>query len=579
MMGTVRRILSAFAAAAIALAATATLDAASSRERATARFKWAAQLRADLRQVPPLELGVQQYELVIAAFEAVHRTDPGSGYCDDALVAAAELYAQMAERFGDDKYRQKAVATYRFAAREYPASKHRGPALAMAERLAAGSDGAAQPAQAAGIVAASASAAPAIAALSDEIHAAGEIVKPSAPSDQGVALISRIRHHSYEDGTRVVLDIGGRTPLKFDRLSNPDRLYIDLFESSLEKAIIDGVTVEVSDPLITAARLGQNRRSKARLVLDLKTSIAFDAFWIDGPTRFVLDLRPAGTPKADRTLQALHPSSQGGPTAAVLPPPRAAEATADGKLNLTRALGLKSRKILVDAGHGGHDTGTVGSSGLREKDVVLDIANRLASLLGERLGAEVIKTRDSDVFVDLEERARIANEAGADLMVSIHCNSAAATGVRGIETYYLGLTSDARALEVAAQENATANLGIHELQGLVAKITRGDHATESKEFATRIQSSLHRGVSKHSSSIRDRGIRKAPFVVLTKAEIPAALVEVGFMSNKADEALLGKPAFRQEVAEHLFAGIADYARGLGTVTMQSSLSAGSSQRD
>jgi N-acetylmuramoyl-L-alanine amidase len=210
---------------------------------------------------------------------------------------------------------------------------------------------------------------------------------------------------------------------------------------------------------------------------------------------------------------------------------------------------------------------------------VLDIALRLGKLVQERLGAEVIQTRTEDTFVALEERTRIANERKVDLMISIHCNSAPTSKVRGIETYYLNFTSDSWELSVASLENAAASRSVHELQDLVSKIALEEKIEESRDFATKVQSRLHAGVSKHSSSIRDRGIRKAPFVVLIGAEMPAVLAEIAFISNRSDEALLKKSSFRQDVAEHLYGGIADYANSLGVLSSRRSLSAGSAQRD
>ena len=534
--------------------------AASKRETAAKRYRAAEQLYDDLQHVPAPELRPRQYVVVINAFEAVHRTDPSSGYCDDALLAVGELYQAMAERFQQDRYRQQAREAFEFMAREYPSSDHRPKALAMAAELAGTREDGDRAVKA---------------ALSDAEDEAGSVVQPPGYQTQraGLVSISRVRHHSYSDGTRIVLEMDGKTALKYDRLSRPDRLYIDLFGSTMSKALIQGIEVEIADALLSKARLAQNRGNKTRLVLDLKQPTSFDVFWLDSPTRFVLDVRGAGAPRSPRTVQALDPGRL------ELKRPQAADTTADGKHSLTRALGLKFGTILVDAGHGGHDTGSIGPGGLREKDVVLDISKRLGKLLQERLGAEVIYTRESDVFVPLEERPQIANSRKADLMISIHCNSAPSSTVRGIETYYLSLTSDSWELSVASLENAAASSSIHDLEDLVTKIAFEEKIEESREFAKRIQAKLHEGVSKHSSSIRNRGIRKAPFIVLVGAQMPAVLAEIGFISNRSDEALLEKSSFRQEVAEHLFNGISEYATSLGTPRLRTSLSAGSAQRD
>lgn len=578
-----------FAALALGLAAllsTVAAEAASKRETAAKHYRKAAQLYEDLQSVPAPELGLRQYQLVVNSLRKVHLTDPSSGYCDDSLLHLAEVYRKMAERFGEEQYRDRAVETYAFLAREYPHSKHNQTARAMAAKLGAGPgasstlasqppDGAAQAPQA--------TAGTAAAALSDEEHAAGKVINPSGPPvARGVAAISGIRHHSYADGTRVVLETDRKAALKYDWLKRPDRLYIDLFSSRLADSLIKGRQLEINDRLLSKARLAQNRNNKSRIVLDLRTAVSFDAFWLEGPVRLVVDVRAAGTPRAERTVLALSPARVQRPEA---PPaqspeaPRAADVTAAGRFSLTRALGLKLERVLIDAGHGGHDTGSIGRGGLLEKDVVLDIALRLGRLVEERLAAEVIQTRTGDTFVPLEERTKIANERKADLMISIHCNSAPSSRVRGIETYYLNFTSDSWELGVAAFENAAASRSIHELEDLVSKIALEEKIEESRDLATRVQARLHAGVSKHSSSIRNRGVRKAPFVVLIGAEMPAVLAEIAFMSNRADEALLGKSSFRQEVAEHLYSAIADYASSLGTLTVTRSLSAGSSQRD
>ncbi len=565
--------LSTAGAVLIALCSQSAALAASKKETAAKRYHAAVKLHEDLRHVPAPELRTRQYEIVIAAYQAVHRTDPSSGYCDDALLAVGELYQAMSERFKPERYHQKALEAYEFVAREYPFSSHRNKALTMAAKLS----GKAVPSE----LASSDSSTPADAvtvvqaALSDAEHEAGSVVQPPGyqARSAGLVSISKLRHHSYPDGTRIVLEMGGKTPLKYDRLQRPDRLYIDLFGSMMSKALIKGVTIEIDDTLLSTARLAQNRGNKARLVLDLKRSTSFDVFWLDNPTRFVLDVRGAGAPRSSRTVQALDPVH-------LEPkPPRAADTTADGKHSLTRALGLKLATILVDAGHGGHDTGSIGPGGLREKDVVLDISKRLGKLLEDRLGAEVIYTRQSDVFVPLEERPQIANSRKADLMISIHCNSAPSSKVRGIETYYLSLTSDSWELSVASLENAAASSSIHDLEDLVAKIAFEEKIDESKEFAKKVQTSLHKGVSKHSSGIRNRGIRKAPFIVLVGAQMPAVLAEIAFISNRSDESLLKKSSFRQEVAEHLFNGVSEYATSLGTPTLRTALSPGSAQRD
>ncbi|MDT8069319.1 MAG: N-acetylmuramoyl-L-alanine amidase [Terriglobia bacterium] len=242
-----------------------------------------------------------------------------------------------------------------------------------------------------------------------------------------------------------------------------------------------------------------------------------------------------------------------------------AKPMADGDTTLIRALGLKIGRIVVDAGHGGHDTGTIGPHGLLEKDLTLDVALRLGKLLQNRLGAEVIYTRDDDTFVPLEERTAIANQQQADLFISIHANSSSDPDARGVETYYLNFTSSPDALAVAARENAVSDKSVHELQDLVKKIALKEKIEESREFAMDVQQQLHAGLAAKSPAIRDRGVKKAPFIVLIGANMPSILAEISFLSNPTDEKRLKTPAYRQKIAEALYRGIARYANGLSGV--------------
>ena len=248
---------------------------------------------------------------------------------------------------------------------------------------------------------------------------------------------------------------------------------------------------------------------------------------------------------------------------------REARPTAAGNRSLTRALGLKIGKIVIDAGHGGHDTGTIGPDGLLEKDLVLDVAKRLGKLLEARLGAEVIYTRRDDTFIPLETRTAIANRERADLFISIHANSSRDEDARGVETYYLNFTSSPEALEVAARENAVSEKSVYELQDLVKKIALKDKIDESREFASDVQDSLYGGLSLGSAGVRNRGVKKAPFIVLIGANMPSILAEISFVSNPTDERKLETAEHRQRIAEALYHGVSKYAGGLSGVKVAS----------
>jgi N-acetylmuramoyl-L-alanine amidase len=250
---------------------------------------------------------------------------------------------------------------------------------------------------------------------------------------------------------------------------------------------------------------------------------------------------------------------------------REAQPTSDGGRSLIRTLGLRIGKIVIDPGHGGHDTGTIGPHGLLEKDLVLDVSKRLGKLLASRLGAQVVFTRRDDTFIPLETRTAIANQEQADLFVSVHANSSRDSDARGVETYYLNFTSSPEALEVAARENAASDKSIHELQDLVKKIALKEKIEESREFASDVQGALHNGLAVKNPGERDRGVKKAPFVVLIGANMPSILAEISFLSNPGDERRLKTPAYRQRIAESLYRGVSHYVDGLGGLKVASKI--------
>ena len=249
---------------------------------------------------------------------------------------------------------------------------------------------------------------------------------------------------------------------------------------------------------------------------------------------------------------------------------REAAPTADGQRSLVRALGLKIGRIVIDAGHGGHDSGTLGPEGIQEKDVVLDVALRLGKLLKQRLGADVIYTRDDDTFVPLETRTAIANKAQADLFISVHANSSSDPTARGTEVYYLNFTTSPEALEVAARENAVSDQSIYQLSDLVKKITLKDKIDESHEFASDVEGSLYSGLEAGNEGMKDRGVKKAPFVVLIGANMPSILAEISFLTNPEDARELRDPNYRERIAESLYRGVARYVSGLSGVRLAQS---------
>jgi N-acetylmuramoyl-L-alanine amidase len=247
--------------------------------------------------------------------------------------------------------------------------------------------------------------------------------------------------------------------------------------------------------------------------------------------------------------------------AAPLPPP-VPQPNRNGSLSIARQLGLGARRIVLDAGHGGHDPGTIGRAGLQEKDLVLEVAQRLAPLIRSELKAEVVMTRDSDVFIPLEERTAIANSKGADLFLSIHANSSRNSRARGIETYFLNFAKDPHAEEVAARENAISAATLKDLQGLVKAIALNSKIDESRDFAATVQEAMVGGLRSHNAGALNRGVHAAPFYVLIGANMPSILAEIAFVSHPDEERLLKTQEYRARIAQSLLEGVRDYLLAL-----------------
>lgn len=397
--------------------------------------------------------------------------------------------------------------------------------------------------------------------------------------------------------TRVVLDMAGAAESSTSRLENPNRLIIELRKpgSSAEEKTVEAKTVapvpprQFNPPPAAKAPVATKRSPETALepppAVEAAISAATTAVSAKvssstlraGPPPLAKPSVPDSTSPAVATTSAALtapafgnlsvPAASPVPSTvstAVTPPETAlpAKRNATGDRSMIRVLGLKVGRIVLDAGHGGHDTGTTGPEGLREKDLVLDIARRLGALIEERMGSEVIYTRSDDTFIPLERRTEIANEAKADLFLSIHANSSAMRSAAGVETYYLNFTTSRSALDVAARENSGSQETIFELQDLLQKIALKDKVEESRDFAARVQSSLFALSAKTNVRAKDRGVKKAPFVVLIGATMPSVLAEIGFISNVQDERAMRRPEYRDRIAEALYKGLSGYASTL-----------------
>jgi N-acetylmuramoyl-L-alanine amidase len=412
--------------------------------------------------------------------------------------------------------------------------------------------------------------------------------------------VTAVRFWTLPEATRIAIETNGEFRFRSDKLENPDRIFFDLLGARPRMGVKGVHVTPVGDKLLKRIRVAETQPGMTRIVLDLEmAAVDYVSSQLSNPDRLVIELRAVGShpvttshpapeiPKAPEleqapTLQPTPVSVLEKPTVAevkvpatypvpsepavlpkpVAPPALAAKRNSNGDRTLIRALGLKIGRVVIDPGHGGHDQGSTGPGGLLEKDLVLDIAHRLGKLIEDRLGSEVIYTRDDDTFIPLESRTELANEKKADLFLSIHANSSPYPGVSGIETYYLNFASTRDAMDIASRENAGSQKSVHDLGDLIEKITRHDKAEESKDFAGKMQAALYSAAVRSNPSARNRGVKKAPFVVLIGATMPSILVEIGFVSNSREESLLKRSDHRQKLAEALYKGVARYAQTL-----------------
>jgi N-acetylmuramoyl-L-alanine amidase len=626
-----------------------------------------ARLRASssrLKNESEWEATVLRYRKVVARY-------PRSGYCDNALLAAGNLYREMATRFNSSTYREDSLATYRMLVAEYPSSSLGDDALfavvevsrqvsdrrKLTEAARAYLDAYPEGSRAAGV---------------KKLLRQREPATPlPSPPPHGLARVFDLRSWSGDNSTRVVIDVERKLELRSDVANNPDRLWVDLLGARLHPNLARRV-FPVGDGLLEQVRIAQNRDDVVRVVLDFKDVWEHQVFYLT-PTRLVIDVRghgragvqvaeaasasppsdtrpassgsPQGSPSsvpspaspaqpstgapgpallpsrrvngmvpADATLApavatatpiaitgvdrlpisrpapppaARPPAPEGPPVRqttlparpaadpapsvrdAALPtrPPEPPVANRAGSYSLARQLGLGARRIVIDAGHGGHDPGTIGRRGLQEKELVLDVALRLDRLVRQELGAEVVLTRSTDVFIPLEERTAIANSRGADLFLSVHANASRNAGARGIETYFLNFARSTHAEEVAARENAISPATLKDLQNLVKAIATNSKIDESRDFAAAVQESMVAGV-RQQHDVSDRGVHTAPFYVLIGANMPAVLAEIAFVTNPDDEKLLRDTDYREMIARNLLRGVRTYLDALNRTQMR-----------
>jgi N-acetylmuramoyl-L-alanine amidase len=411
----------------------------------------------------------------------------------------------------------------------------------------------------------------------------------SSSRDNKLSYVLPVKYWSSDNYTRVVIMASG--PVNYKEIlleeteNTPRRLYLDFKKSYIEPQYRAPVPIE--DGLLKRIRTGQFSPDTVRVVLDIESIGSYKIYSLPDPFRVVIDVRgekfskdspnpmgPTSTPTTAKTEKkpAKHIEAESTGDVVVLrdnkkvavnmkpaSEPAKIEALPNIKpLSLAQQLGLGVKKIVLDPGHGGKDPGAM-AFGLKEKDIVLDIAKRLAPVLKKELGYEVVLTRKDDTFISLEERTALANTNNADLFISLHINAHPSAKVRGMETYYLNLTTNAEAMRVAARENATSTHQMSELQDILSDIMKNSKIDESSRLAQQVHNSiLSEADKKGFAEIKNLGVKQAPFYVLIGAQMPAILIELAFISNEKDVDNLKNQTFLEMLTKEISEGIRAY---------------------
>ena len=355
-------------------------------------------------------------------------------------------------------------------------------------------------------------------------------------------LLTAIRNTSSQSYTRITMELSSEIRYETHRLKEdsakglPPRIYVDLLGTRL--AMDSAQPIVVQDGLLRQVRVGQYSSDVVRVVLDMSSLSSYNTFLLPDPYRLVIDIQGR---KDGETLVALEKKKE--------PPlPREGKKAQSGTL----------RKIVLDPGHGGKDSGAIGIGGIAEKDIVLSVAKRLAKKLKDEMGVEVVLTRQDDTFIRLEDRTAIANAEEADLFISLHANASLSPAARGIETYYLDNTTDEAAIRLAARENGTSRKGVTDLQFILSDLTQNSKLEDSITLANRLHSSLVSLIGKRQGEVKDLGVKKAQFFVLVGAKMPSVLVEMLFVTNKDEARALKRPSYQNAIIDALYEGIKKY---------------------
>lgn len=534
-------------------------------ERAADALFTAGRLYYDLYDISRVSEDIERSVELMQQLVAAH---PGSHLADDAQLYVALSWIDYR------KQPKRAVRALAALVERFPEGDVTPKARRMLQDLggpeaidAAEPEAEAEPDEKPDAVAADAAAAD-LEDAAAEPDAAGQ-----APAG-GRPLLARVSHESGPDYTRVTLLTRSPAEYKFGVLpaceQNPTpRLYVDLHDARIDPELESPIAVR--DSVVRRIRFAPFSPEVVRVVLDLETLGEYKVFPMEHPARVVIDVSAGSDEVASiigRAEKKTDPAA-GRQDGGVEEADGRAEPHLPDKheskpgRSLSMLAGLKVHRVVIDPGHGGRDPGAIGPKKTLEKEVVLDLAKRLAARLekDEELGLkEVVLTRDRDVFIPLEKRTAIANSRKADLFISLHCNAHRNRRFHGVETFYLDLTDDRYSIKLAARENATSEKSISDLQYILADLALKSHVDDSISLGRSIQKAMVGTLRRGYKGVRDMGIKPALFYVLIGARMPSVLVEASFISNPREERRLRTKAYRRKLAAGIHAGIRNFIR-------------------
>ena len=546
---------------------------AQSAQTAASAYERAQEQERDALATSPLS--AETLRKAARTYEAIAYRYPVSGYSDNALWQAADLFERAFGVSGLNRDRDAAGKDLAWLQKEYPHSPFVKQAAAKA----------AAPPQVS-------SAAPAVAATTATQESPLPGQTQAQPSTGQLVFVRGITQTQLPRGDRITIELSGEASYTGERVSNPDRVFFDFTNAATASSVVERIRA-IKSPLVKGIRVGVPSRGVTRVVLELAGEPRFSTFPMYDPFRLVVDLEPTAQPVAEaapspvattpppapataqpqaqtKPAASPPPSQQNAPARAtppmkdVPPSPAPPASTQKGDYSLARQLGLRVARVVIDPGHGGHDPGAQ-SNGVTEAELVLDVALRLEKLLSQQPGVEVVLTRRTNEFIPLEERTAIANRENADLFLSIHANAHRQSAVRGIETYFLSFAMNEEAEAVAARENATSAQTMGTLPAIVKAIALNNKLMESRELASLVQTAMVRRLRTQSTGVKDHGVKQAPFVVLIGAQMPSVLTEIAFLTNKPEAGLLKQPAYRQHIAQAIKDGVVRYQDSLKKV--------------